>query len=391
MRIVVHREARQVVGGLVAGKRLLLCLVLLPSLVATSESAENMSTRACDNTWNWTNQKKGSLGRARLEFTSAGAHRANVRMHEDGFRLNKIALTTDASYRPTDEISQEHPPRDNLHGKVEPNEPGPEEPEPIEVSPPSQPVLDRVLRRTSFDIGPEIYSFKYDEPGFMEEEGAFYGVRLGYTFRDWVPSSPEEAPSGGGTMFRGEARFALGQVDYDGALTDDTPLTIDNIDDFAFEGRLLLGSDWLGGEMLNNLYAGIGYRYLYDDLSSHPTGYRRESNYLYVPLGYRFDGSGQVGWSLGFGAEYDVFITGNQRSYFSDVGLTDMDNRQNSGYGYRASVNLQYKSKDTIFVIEPFFRYWDIDKSETERAFWGSAYEPANETTEYGIQFVWMF
>jgi len=334
----------EVVGPLVVGKRLLVCLVLLPSLVVISESAEGM----------------------------------------------------DASCGPTDEISEERRPRDNLHGRVEPNEPEPEEPEPVEVEPVAQSVLDRDLRRTSFDIGPEVYSFKYEEPGLMEEEGMFYAVRLGYTSRSWVPSSPQERPPGGGMMFRAEARFACGQVDYDGSVQDmqtgDTsPLKVDNIDDFAFEGRLLLGSDRLGGEILNTLFTGIGYRYLYDDLSCHPAGYRRESNYLYVPLGYRFDGGHQAGWSLGFAAEYDVFIMGNQRSHFSDVGLTDMDNRQNSGYGYRASVNLQYKSKDAILVIEPFFRYWDIDKSETERAFWGSAYEPANETTEYGIQFVWMF
>jgi hypothetical protein len=230
----------------------------------------------------------------------------------------------------------------------------------------------------------------------MEEKGMFYGVRLGYTGRNWVPSAPGESLSNGGMMFRAEARVAYGQVDYDGSVQDletgDTsPLTVDNIDDFAFEGRLLLGADRLGDEFLNTLFTGIGYRYLHDDLSTHPAGYRRESNYLYVPLGYRFDGGRQVGWSLGFSAEYDVFVFGNQRSHFSDVGLTDMDNRQDSGYGYRASVSLRYRSNDAIAVIEPFFRYWDIDRSETERAFWGSAYEPANETTEYGIQLFWLF
>jgi len=39
-------------------------------------------------------------------------------------------------------------------------------------------------------------------------------------------------------------------------------------------------------------------------------------------------------------------------------------------------------------VVEPFFRYWDIDESEVE---FGSVFEPANETTEYGIQLIWMF
>ena len=270
------------------------------------------------------------------------------------------------------------------------------ESKPISVRPVSQRVPDRALRSTAFDIGPEIYSFKYEEPGVMDEEGMFYGVRIGYTSRDWVPSSPKDPLPDGGMMFRGEARFAYGQVDYDGAAQNlqtgqRTPLKINNIDDFAMEARLLLGADLLGDEMLNTLYAGIGYRYLYDDLSCHSAGYLRESNYVYAPLGYRFDSSQQFGWSLGFCAEYDVFIAGVQRSHLSDIGFIDVDNNQDSGYGYRASVNLQYKSKDTIFVIEPFFRYWDIDKSETERILGAAFWEPANETEEYGIQFFWLF
>jgi len=252
------------------------------------------------------------------------------------------------------------------------------------------------LHRTSWDIGPEVYSFKYEEPAFpgfpgMKEEGIFYGVRFGYTSRSWVPASPKESPSNGGAMFRAEGRLAFGQVDYDGALMDGTPLTYDNQDDFVFEGRLLLGGDWMGGNVLNTLYAGIGYRYLYDDLGSGGLGsYERESNYLYVPLGYQFDSSHKVGWSFGFGAEFDVFIIGEQRSHLSDLDpiLPDVDNRQNSGYGYRASLRFQHKSKDAIFTIEPFFRYWDIDDSEVE---YGVLFEPANETTEIGVQLFWMF
>jgi len=249
------------------------------------------------------------------------------------------------------------------------------------------------LRRTTWDIGPEVYSFKYEEPGLMEEEGIFYGVRFSYTSRDWVPASPKESPSKGGGMFRAEGRFAFGQVDYDGALQNSEtgeiiPYAVNNIDDFTFEGRLLLGADMLHGDTLNTLYAGIGYRYLNDDPSFDPYGYERESNYLYVPLGYQFDSSHKVGWSFGFGAEYDIFIVGEQRSHLSDLdpSYPDVDNRQNSGYGYRASLRLQHKSKDAVFTIEPFFRYWDINKSEVEPA----GYEPANETKEIGVQLFWM-
>ena len=216
----------------------------------------------------------------------------------------------------------------------------------------------------------------------------FYAVRLGYTARDWVSPSPQESPSGGGIMFRAEARLALGQVDYDGGLQDlqtgeISPLTVDNIDDFALEGRLLLGADRLGGEMLNTLYTGIGYRYLNDDLSSAPGGYERESNYYYVPIGYEIDTNLQADWSWGGRIEFDYLLWGLQRSHVYPI----LENRQNSGHGYRASLKLQKQSTDAMFVIEPFFRYWDIDKSEVEPG----GFEPKNETAEYGIQFVWMF
>jgi hypothetical protein len=271
-----------------------------------------------------------------------------------------------------------------------------------EAPPAARPLQYPVLRNKLFDIGTEVYHFEYEEPGVMEEKGLFYGIRLGYTGRDWVTTSLESSPADGGTMFRAEGRLAFGQVDYDGGVIDletseVTPYSMDDIDDWVFEGRLLLGADWLHRSALNTLYLGIGYRYLNDDTSFDPVGYERESNYLYLPVGYQLDGSNESGWSLGFGAEFDVFISGNQRSHLSDVDPTysDVDNRQDSGYGYRASVKLQHKSKNGIFVLEPFIRYWDIDDSEIEYfEVSGTTYEviePANETTEYGLSILWMF
>jgi len=276
--------------------------------------------------------------------------------------------------------------------------PAPDVGEPNDVppsAPTTQPAASEVgLQRTTWDIGAEVYYFKYEEPGLIEEEGVFYGGRLGYTFRDWVPSSPKESPSDGGAMFRAEGRIASGQVDYDGSLSDGTPYTIDSIRDFLFEGRLLLGADVLHGDTLNTLYAGIGYRYLKDDSSFDPSGYERQSNYLYVPLGYQLDSSRKAGWSFGFNAEFDFLIVGYQRSHLSDISPAwdDVENRQDSGYGYRTSVRFQHKSEDAIFVIEPFFRYWDIDDSEVafDRDGWRWS-EPANETTEVGIQLFLMF
>ncbi|MHC4229768.1 MAG: hypothetical protein ACYSW0_20225 [Planctomycetota bacterium] len=289
---------------------------------------------------------------------------------------------------------------DNSVHADEPNEVPPVAPpaaKPTTRSPAKPAALRAGFKRAAWDIGPEIYSFKYEEPPFLgfsgiKEEGIFYGLRFGFTFRDWVPASSKKSSSDGGAMLRAEGRFAFGQVDYDGSLSDGTPYTIDNIDDFTFEGRLLLGADMLLGDSLNTLYAGIGYRYLNDDSSFDPAGYERESNYLYVPVGYQLDSSHKAGWSLGFGAEFDLFLIGEQKSYLSKFGFNDVYNRQSSGYGYRASVRLQQKSKYSIFAIEPFYRYWDIDDSEVEYDPWGIGWiEPANETSEIGIQLIWIF
>ena len=320
-----------------------------------------------------------------------GGHIDDVRIYDNALSADEIKELT--AVRPAAPVivqpEREQPkaePEKVEPEKVEPEETEiektePEKPKPAEVSP----APDRLLRRIVYNIGPELYSFEYEEPGVMKEEGMFYGVAFGATYREWVSDYPRQAVSDNKMMVRGEGRFAFGQVDYDGALMDGTPLTIKGIDDFAMEGRMLLGPEWLISNILSTLYAGIGYRYLNDDSSSDPYGYERESNYYYVPIGFEIDTDLQAGWSLAGGIEYDYFLWGLQRSH---IFPTIIENEQNSGYGYRASIKLQKKSKDVNFVIEPFFRYWDIDDSEIE---YGIFMEPANNTTEYGIQLICMF
>ncbi len=243
------------------------------------------------------------------------------------------------------------------------------------------------LQKHAWDIGPEVYHFKYEEPGLMEDTGIFYGAVLNYTYRGWVSDSAGNTASDEKGMIRAEGRFACAQVDYDGSLTDGTPYKINDIDDYVVEARLLFGADTLDKDWLATLYTGVGYRYLNDDTSFDPFGYERESNYLYLPLGYQVGCSLRDGWSWGGTAELDILLLGNQRSHLSDVGSFDVDNSQKKGLGYRASIRLQQKDKNGIFIIEPFIRYWDIGKSEVSSLGW----EPANETTEYGIQLIWMF
>jgi hypothetical protein len=239
------------------------------------------------------------------------------------------------------------------------------------------------LKRESLFIGPEIYHFEYEESG-MQDKGMFYGVVFGYTYRGWIPDTDIEKLSADKVMFAMEFRFAAGEVDYDGELMSGTPYKMSNIDDKTFEARFLIGPDLLKEDHLSTFYTGFGYRYLYDDSSSDPAGYERISNYLYLPVGYQFHQITDVPWSIAATIEGDLLLLGVQKT---DLGFLDVSNDQHTGLGFRTAVKLQKQSEDCIFSIEPFFRYWDIDDSETDNYF----YEPANETTEFGIQFKWLF
>jgi len=239
------------------------------------------------------------------------------------------------------------------------------------------------LQKSTWEIGPEIYYFKYEEPGFnLEWEGIFFGLDSAYTYRDWVPTSPKKSAKDDKWMRRFEGRFAYGQVDYDGYSEDGTPASLNNIDDYALEFRILLGPDFPKQKRMDTLYAGIGYRYLYDDFQ-----YARESNYLYIPVGLKTIGNLKNRWSFEATAEFDIFLWGQQNSHLSDVGFVDIENEQDSGYGLRGSVRFQKHGEKTDFIIEPFIRYWNIDKSDVMLG----CYEPENETIEYGICLIWRF
>jgi hypothetical protein len=246
----------------------------------------------------------------------------------------------------------------------------------------------------SLDVGTEVYWVNYREPGIMEQTGSLTGVTARYSF--------EQDRS----LLRAEARMAAGQVDYSSTDTG----AINGIDDFIVELRGIVGFDpFVSGAGQQEtffcyLYTGAGYRYLEDDSggmvsSNGYGGYRRQSHYLYSPIGLevgrRFDPSqGEKGGlrSLVFAVEYDVFWQGLQASYLSDVdpSFSDPRNRQRQGYGARARIGLAYDVNGYTVVFEPFVRYWNIERSEDQDIYyaggiWGYGYEPANRTLETGI------
>ena len=166
------------------------------------------------------------------------------------------------------------------------------------------------------------------------------------------------------------------------------------------ELRGLLGPDYYytRNNGIFSPYAGLGYRYLNDDTSglissTGKYGYERESNYYYIPIGADFTIAIKNNWAIGANLEYDLFVIGHQISHLSDVdpSLNDLDNKQNNGYGLRGSVKLIKQTESIDFVFEPFFRYWNIGKSDDanltdEDVIVGYGYEPKNNSTEYGLK-----
>ena len=241
-------------------------------------------------------------------------------------------------------------------------------------------------KKHTWDLGIVTSYIEYEEPGVMKEDGIMNGILASYTYRDMY-------------MLKLEGRYAYGEVDYDGQLDDGTSYTVSNINDTLFEIRGLMGSEVSLSELTALIpYIGMGYRYLNDALDEDIYGYQRESNYFYIPIGIETNTELLNGWAIGLKLEYDYFWKGIQRSHFSDinVGLSDIENDQNDGYGCRGSVKFLKEGMDIDFMIEPYVIYWSIEKSEDASityagSYVGYAWEPKNNSREYGIRFLARF
>lgn len=244
------------------------------------------------------------------------------------------------------------------------------------------PVPKRTTKLRTWEVGAEVFNYKYREPGLMSMEGPLYGVTARVTWREPQPEA--------GWMYRVDARYARGKTDYDGSLWDGTPYTISGEDNQAHEIRAMAGYDWPAPDSLTTLYFGLGYRYKTDD-SSDPAAYKRESTYTYLPIGIEHLRHTAPG-DLRFALEYDLFLSGKQESHLG-VPFGKISNTQNSGYGVRGSVAFTWERGSYSFMIEPFVRYWDIDDSEiVYRTVYLFPYlyligflEPANDTLEAGV------
>lgn len=269
--------------------------------------------------------------------------------------------------------------------------------------------------RWSLELGPEIYYYKYTERIGVKDTGTFHGMFFNYTYRI---SQNQPIHSLGDifsdankvNMFRLEGRAATGLIDYEGSGT------WDGIRDIVGEIRGLAGYDIPVTEQVRiTPFSGVGYRYLFDDFSSVPdrtidgvnyySGYDRESDYTYIPLGLEAEKKLSEGWSIQATAEYDFFLVGHQKSHFEDEqfagdnpGFETLKNKQKHGSGFRVSARLTKETGKLDFFVEPYFRYWHIKDSEIdfvtingqllcdEDDLCDAGLEPDNKTRELGVK-----
>jgi hypothetical protein len=242
------------------------------------------------------------------------------------------------------------------------------------------PQKDRAAaRRYEGELAFDISRIRYSEASLgMKESGIMLGA-----YGEFIERRKK-------LMFKYDARFSLGDVAYSSPSGE-----FDNIRDYSFETRYSLGYS-LKSTAKGSLtpFAGIGFRYLHDNLdSAGPGGYDRKSKYLYSPLGMEGLVRLRGGWALGLSAEYDLFWHGWQNSEMGDAcsGCNTLKNGQHDGWGARGSIKIVRTLGKREFAIEPFFRYWDIDTSDLQSITYqgnpvGVGWEPANISKEWGTR-----
>ena len=268
--------------------------------------------------------------------------------------------------------------------------------------------------RHIYEVAVERQGYTYreavDGEQFMRINGYYNGLLLAYTFRPLDVDALSRAMI---NVLRAEFRFAAGTVDYTGSGT------WRGLKDSMYELRAIIGHDFSVDPTLRiTPYAGLGYRYLNNGSEAMPariingqphySGYNRESEYYYVPVGVNAQKDFAGGYGLGFNLEYDYWYAGRQVSHFEDMqdtsgvnaGYDPLINRQRDGFGWRGSLKFLKDLPRMQFSIEPYYRFWQVKASDVKLitkggqlvpvpgspGYFEAGQEPDNTTREIGVR-----
>jgi len=245
-----------------------------------------------------------------------------------------------------------------------------------------------VTKIHNFSIAAEASSYEYKEPGLMKLSGTLYGVTAEYLNNGGVGRIKESMP----VQLRARLTYMQGNdLEYDGKLLGSgAPFKRDGEHIYYYDVIFAAGFGIKATEKLFiSPYLGVGYRYhldkddgiVYDKANSvYVVDPKREQTYYYLPLGADFKIPLGSGWRLAFNTELDLLLRGRNTTTSELSGEHNF--RQNSGYGLRASAKIEKHLQSVGFFAEPFYRYWNISKSDMD----GIWYEPKNRTQEFGLR-----
>ena len=236
--------------------------------------------------------------------------------------------------------------------------------------------------RTGNEVGVSLSSYKYTEPGLL----SLKANKIGFDYSGTYALDAEWPNRNKGWFVRGDLHFATGKADYSSPISG----SLNNRSDWYYEAKGLIGKDFHFDGYTLSPYAGLGYRYLYNDLRGitnfFAAGYRRESNYFTLPVGVTHKMALANQSQLVSTAEFSYLLRGRQESKLSDVNPVNQDvtNRQRSGYGLRLGTMVQFST----WSVGPSVMVWRFKDSDRTAA---GLFEPRNNTTEVGIKAAYSF
>lgn len=213
--------------------------------------------------------------------------------------------------------------------------------------------------RRHFKLGVEAFYDRYREPQTFPDlkNNAYYGALdvglSGYLSRNWFASA--------------EGRFSYGANDYKSRSG-----TLDGVPQWEVEPRILFGYDFHRSDTAHLKYfSGIGARYFFDDQkgrtsSTGVSAYQRSIFQLYLPVGMTYEFQA-YGLTMAPTVEYDQLIYGYVVSHLQDVGMQELRNIQNTGYGLRGEFLISnLNERGSGWQLGPFIRYWNIEDSNDD-------------------------
>lgn len=267
---------------------------------------------------------------------------------------------------------------------------------------------DNSPKKHNLEIAYEFSDYGYREPHMeypIHITAKKQGISLVYTR---VSVSSEEVTEDDPSFATIELRYMDGKADYDGYFVDiygnGTPAQMYDEKDYYMEAALKIGRYYtLSDAMKLWPYLGIGWRSLRNgedgcvDLGGGVCGetYQRTSTYIYMPIGLKWETNFGSAVKLSLNGQFDWLLRGNQSSHTTMLAnSTNFSNKQDKGYGVRASAKLETNFGKMGVFVEPFWRYWKIQNSAEEWIYdmsdptepSGYVIEPFNITREYGIR-----